>query len=159
ILIAMIAMLFTGFSYGKMASAYPSAGSAYTYVGQEIHPALGYLAGWGMLLDYTLLPIICTIWCAEQSHAFVPGVPVSLWKIVYAVAFTLCNLQSIRASARINVLLASSMSAVVIVVFIAAAHYIGEHPHSDPTLFSRPFYDPDTFTYGNLIGSTSVAVL
>jgi len=43
ILIAMVAMLLTAISYGKMARAYPSAGSAYTYVGQEIHPGLGYL--------------------------------------------------------------------------------------------------------------------
>ena len=34
ILIAMVAMLLTAFSYGRMARAYPSAGSAYTYVGQ-----------------------------------------------------------------------------------------------------------------------------
>ena len=40
VLIAMIAMLFTAISYGRMARAYPSAGSAFTYVGQEIHPAL-----------------------------------------------------------------------------------------------------------------------
>ena len=32
ILIAMVAMLFTAISYGKMARVYPSAGSAYTYV-------------------------------------------------------------------------------------------------------------------------------
>ena len=40
ILIAMVAMLFTAISYGKMARAYPSAGSAYTYVGQELSPRL-----------------------------------------------------------------------------------------------------------------------
>ena len=39
ILIAMVAMLLTAFSYGKMARAYPSAGSAFTYVGKEIQPA------------------------------------------------------------------------------------------------------------------------
>ena len=33
ILIAMVAMLFTAISYGRMARAYPSAGSAFTYVG------------------------------------------------------------------------------------------------------------------------------
>src|ERR1700722_6690896 len=48
ILIAMIAMLFTAISYGRMARVYPSAGSAYTYVGQEIHSAVGYMVGWGM---------------------------------------------------------------------------------------------------------------
>ena len=41
ILIAMCAMLFTAISYGRMARAYPSAGSAYTYVGREIHSGAG----------------------------------------------------------------------------------------------------------------------
>src|SRR5256885_6792899 len=48
ILIAMVAMLLTAFSYGRMARAYPSAGSAYTYVGRELHPALGYVTGWSI---------------------------------------------------------------------------------------------------------------
>src|SRR5579871_3013534 len=52
ILIALIAMLFTAIAYGRMARAYPSAGSAFTYVGQEINPALGYITGWSMVMDY-----------------------------------------------------------------------------------------------------------
>jgi putrescine importer len=159
ILIAMVAMLFTGFSYGRMAAAYPSAGSAFTYVAREVHPGLGYITGWGMLMDYTLVPLICTIWCAEQSHVFVPGIPVLAWKVFYAIVFTWCNIQSIRSSARINIAMASGMSAVVVVVFIAAAHYLANHPHNDPIFFTRPFYDPETFTYGNLLGGTSIAVL
>src|SRR5438128_11826403 len=43
ILIAMVAMHFTGISYGRMARVYPRAGSAFTYVAQEINPAAGYL--------------------------------------------------------------------------------------------------------------------
>src|SRR5207245_4171844 len=50
LLIAMVAMLFTAFSYGRMARAYPSAGSAFTYVGQEINPAAGYVTGWSMVM-------------------------------------------------------------------------------------------------------------
>src|SRR6202044_1312847 len=68
ILIAMVAMLFTAVSYGKMARAYPSAGSAYTYVGQEIHPALGYVTGWAMLMDYILNPLICTVICSKLTQ-------------------------------------------------------------------------------------------
>ncbi|MEO8663597.1 MAG: APC family permease, partial [Bryobacteraceae bacterium] len=52
ILIAMLAMMLTAWSYGRMARLYPNAGSAYTYVGQEIHPIAGYLTGWSMVLDY-----------------------------------------------------------------------------------------------------------
>src|SRR5579872_7450485 len=61
ILIAMVAMLFTAVSYGRMARAYPSAGSAFTYVGKEIHPTLSYVTGWSMAMDYILNPLICTI--------------------------------------------------------------------------------------------------
>src|SRR6202171_4859540 len=72
ILIAMVAMLFTAISYGRMARAYPSAGSAYTYVGQEVHSALGYVTGWSMLMDYVLNPVICTIWCAKAAQNIWP---------------------------------------------------------------------------------------
>ena len=75
ILIAMVAMLFTAISYGKMARAYPSAGSAYTYVGREIHPALGYVTGWAMVMDYILNPLVCTVICSKLMENILPGVP------------------------------------------------------------------------------------
>src|SRR5580698_1527906 len=63
ILIAMCAMLFTAVSYGRMARAYPSAGSVFTYVGREIHSGLGFLAGWGYMLSLLLGTVVGTIWC------------------------------------------------------------------------------------------------
>jgi len=159
ILIAMIAMLSTAVSYGRMARIYPSAGSAFTYVAQEIHPSAGYITGWSMVMDYIVNPLICTIWCAGQAHQFAPGLPIGVWKIFFAVVFTLLNLQGIKTSARVNSAMAAAMSGVVVVVFATAIRYILGHPHSDPGFFSRPFYDPQTFTVGNLFGCTSLAVL
>src|SRR4029453_14019695 len=63
ILIAMIAMVLTAVSYGRMAALYPSAGSAYTYVGRGLNPHLGFLAGWAMLLDYLIIPLFCVVYC------------------------------------------------------------------------------------------------
>ncbi|HTB79430.1 MAG TPA: APC family permease [Opitutaceae bacterium] len=159
LLIAMVAMLFTGISYGRMARAYPSAGSAFTYVAREIHPGLGYVTGWSMVMDYILNPLICTIWCAQQAHAFAPGVPVFLWKIFFAAAFTLFNIRGVKTSARINAGMAAGMGAVIAMIFVAAARYIFGHPHGDPGFFTRPFYDPDTFNTGALFRCTSIAVL
>ena len=159
ILIAMVAMLFTGISYGRMARAYPSAGSAFTYVAQEVNPALGYVTGWSMVMDYMLNPLICTIWCAEQTHQFAPGIPLWGWKVFFAMVFTLLNIQGIKTSARINTIMAIFMGAVVAVIFAAAARYILGHPHAEPGFFTRPFYDPRTFTYAGLFGCTSIAVL
>src|ERR1700723_4071078 len=94
ILIAMVAMLFTAISYGKMARAYPSAGSAYTYVGQEIHPGLGYLTGWAMVMDYILNPLICTVICSELARNVLPEVPYAAFAIVFAALFTALNLRA-----------------------------------------------------------------
>jgi putrescine importer len=159
ILIAMVAMLFTGISYGRMARAYPSAGSAFTYVAQEINPGIGYVTGWSMVMDYMLNPLICTIWCAQQAHDFAPHVPVWGWKVFFAVVFTLLNIRGVKTSARINTGMAIGMGAVIAVIFVAAARYILGHPHDDAGFFTRPFYDPQTFNYKALFGCTSIAVL
>jgi putrescine importer len=159
VLIAMVAMMATAISYGRMAQVYPSAGSAFTYVAREIHPAAGYITGWSMVMDYIVNPLICTVWCAGQAHEFAPGIPVWGWKIFFAVVFTLLNLQGIKTSARVNAGLTTAMSFVVVVVFVSAIRYIVGQPHNDPAFFTRPFYDPATFSTDNLFGCTSLAVL
>ena len=159
ILIAMFAMLFTAISYGRMARAYPSAGSAFTYVGQEIHPALGYVTGWGMVMDYLLNPLICTILCAQLALNSAPGVPYIVWAIVFAGLFTGLNLFGIHTSARINDALAIGMAIVIAIFFVVAAHYVFQHPHGESGFFWHPFYDPNTFQLKSVLGGTSLAVL
>jgi amino acid transporter len=159
ILIAMFAMLFTAISYGRMARVYPSAGSAFTYVGREIHPALGYVTGWGMVMDYLLNPLICTILCAQLALNAAPGVPYVVWAIFFAALFTGLNLFGIRTSARINDALAIGMGIVIAIFFVVAAHYVFQHPHSESGFFGRPFYDPHTFRLQSVLGGTSLAVL
>jgi putrescine importer len=158
ILIAMVAMLFTGISYGRMARAYPSAGSAFTYVAKEVNPAVGFITGWSMVMDYMLNPLICTVWCAGQAHQFAPGVPAWIWKIFFVVVFTLLNIRGIKTSARINTAMALLMGMVVVAIFVAAARFILGAPQGSIS-YLTPFYDPHTFTWGNLFGCTSIAVL
>src|SRR5437773_4491566 len=145
VLIAMVAMLFTAISYGRMARAYPSAGSAFTYVGQEINPALGYVTGWSMVMDYMLNPMICIIWISQQAHDFAPGIPYWGWAIFYALVFTGLNIQGVTTSARVNTALAMGMGVVIAIFFVAAARYIFGNPHGSPGFFTRPFYDPQTW--------------
>lgn len=159
VLLAMLAMLFTAIAYGRMARAYPSAGSAFTYVGQEIHPALGYVTGWGMVMDYLLNPLICTILCAQLALNFAPGLPYVVWALFFASLFTGLNLFGIRTSARINDGLAIAMGIVIAIFFVVAAHYVFGHPHAESGFFSRPFYDPNTFQLKSVLGGTSLAVL
>ncbi|HEX6740084.1 MAG TPA: APC family permease, partial [Vicinamibacteria bacterium] len=159
ILIAMVAMAFTAFAYGRMARAYPSAGSAYTYVSREIDPVTGYLTGWSMAMDYILNPLICTILCSKLIMNYVPGVPYAAWAVFFAGLFIGLNLVGIKTNSRVNAALAIFMGAVILWILVAAVRYVMNLPTWPAGFFTRPFYDPQTFDLSALLGGTSIAVL
>ncbi len=159
ILIAMVAMLFTAISYGKMARAYPSAGSAYTYVGREIHPALGYVTGWAMVMDYILNPLICTVICSELARNVLPQVPYAAFAVAFAALFTALNLRAIQTSARINEALAAGMTIVVVIFFAFVVRSLWGWHEYGAAFFTQPFYDPRTFSFNGVFRGTSIAVL
>ncbi|HWF67082.1 MAG TPA: APC family permease [Acidobacteriaceae bacterium] len=159
ILVAMVAMLLTAISYGRMARAYPSAGSAYTYVGQEIHPALGYITGWSMVMDYVLNPLICTAFCAKAAMNIVSGLPFYVWIVIFAAFFTWANLRGIKASARINEALCVGMIIVVFIFLAGVIQYVWRLHNIGPAFFTQPFYNSKTFSTSGLFAGTSVAVL
>ncbi len=159
VLIAMVAMLLTAVSYGRMARIYPSAGSAYTYVARELHPLIGYIVGWAMLMDYVLNPIICTVWCSVACNEMVPRIPFAAWALAFVLVFTGLNLRGVQTSARVNAILALGMSIVVVVFLAFGIHYVATvmRPHGGEWL--RPFCDPATFSASRLFQGTSIAVL
>jgi amino acid transporter len=159
VLIAMFAMLLTALSYGRMARAYPSAGSAYTYVAREIHPSLGYLTGWSMLLDYLVNPLICIIWCAKALMGLFPGTPYWFWAAGFALLFTLLNLRGIQATARTNEFLTAAMGAVILWTLGAAARYVMHMQGLTLATFTTPFFDPPRFAWGTISNGASIAVL
>ena len=158
ILLAMLGMLFTAISDGRMARAYPMAGSAYVYASREIHPAIGYLAGWAMVLDYVLNPLICTAICSKLSQNVLPQVPYWAWVFLYAGLMTLLNLRGIKTTARINEGMAAVMMAVIVIFFAVVVNYLVGRPHASG-LFVQPFYNAGTFHASTLFHGTSLAVL
>jgi len=102
---------------------YPSAGSAYTYVGRELHTSLGYVTGWSMTMDYMVNPLICTILCSKAIADLLTGTrfqvpyPGLVWPVFFAGMFTLLNLRGVKTSARINAILCAIMGAVIVVFF------------------------------------------
>ena len=159
ILVAMCAMLLTAIAYGRMARAYPAAGSAYTYVGREIHSSLGFVTGWSMALDYIVNPVICTIWCSKAAGNIVPEIPYAAWVVFFALLFTGLNLRGVKATARTNEVLVIGMTAVVVAFFIAAVRYLVHLPGLDVAYMLKPFYNKETFSLGAVSTGTSVAVL
>jgi amino acid transporter len=159
ILVAMVAMVFTGFSYGRMAALYPSAGSAYTYVGRGINPHLGFLAGWAMLLDYVVIPLFCIIYGSLCIQRLFPQVPFVIWTALIAGIMTYLNLRGIRSTARANQVLLSFMFIVLLAFIFLAIRYIIQQQGWTGLFTLEPFYNPKTFSVGSLATATSFAAL
>src|SRR6202140_5501822 len=146
ILIALFAMLITAVSYGRMGTLYPQAGSAYTYVGKGLNPHLGFLAGWAMILDYLLQPLINTVWISTALHErYVQQVPFMVWALLIAGIMTALNLIGVKASARATQVLLAVMSVVVALFVWLAIRYLWHAQGWGGLLSTEPFYNPKTF--------------
>jgi amino acid transporter len=164
ILIAMFAMLITAVSYGRMAALYPAAGSAYTYVGRGLNPHLGFLAGWAMILDYVLQPVINTVWIATALHErhrdyHIPQIPFVVWAALIVGIVTYLNLRGIKTSAVANKILLFFMFIVVGFFFVLASRFLFHSQGWGGVISIQPIYDPKTFRWPIIWSATSFAAL
>jgi amino acid transporter len=164
IVIAGFAMLITAVSYGRMAALYPTAGSAYTYVGKGLNPHLGFLAGWAMILDYLLQPLINTVWISTALHErsayfHIPQIPFVIWALIIAGIMTALNLAGVKASATANKVLLGVMSVVVVYFIVAAVRFLYGGQGWAGLFSIQPIYDPKTFNAHKILTATSFAAL
>lgn len=158
-LIAMFAISFTAVSYGRMAAAFPEAGSTYAYASRALHPVAGYLAGWVMILDYLLMPMLCVIVAAVTSNKLVPAVPYFVWVLFTAATITGINLCGIEMTSRATIIF-NAVLAVSIVWFVAAAARALLGGTGEGTLVSlKPFYNASNFSLAAVMSATPIAVL
>jgi putrescine importer len=164
ILIALFAMLITAVSYGRMAALYPTAGSAYTYVGKGLNPHLGFLAGWAMILDYLLQPLINTVWISTALHEraayfHIPQLPFIVWALIITGVMTGLNLRGVKASANANKILLAVMSVVVVFFVVLAVRFLYAGQGWAGVFSMQPIYDPKTFDSHKILAATSFAAL
>jgi putrescine importer len=157
--IAMFGMMLTAVSYGRMASLYPSAGSAYTYVGKGLNTYFGFMAGWAMFLDYLIVPIINTVYAALTLQRLMPSVPFFIWVVLFVFVITFLNLRGIRTMARSNEILLFIMCLVIGIFIWLGIKYVFHAQGWGGLLSYKPFYNPATFDLGAIMTATSFAAL
>lgn len=97
--VATVAMLFTAWSYSRMAKAIPVAGSVYTYTQRSFNPSLGFVVGWVVLLDYLILPLLNFLLIGLYMNILVPSVPVWVWTVIALVLITALTIRGVAQSA------------------------------------------------------------
>ncbi|MCW2819132.1 MAG: amino acid transporter [Marmoricola sp.] len=157
-LIGLVAMIFTALSYAQMAKAFPVAGSVYSYVGRSIHPNLGFLAGWTILLDYLLVPTLLYVFAAESMAGVFPSVPKQLWIVVFLVLNTGINYIGISFTAIVNRLFLVA-ELIFVAIFIVMAVIAIVHGTNGAELTTKPLFDASEFSPGLIGTALSIAVL
>ncbi len=158
-LVAMVGVLFTACSYGKMASAFPNAGSTYTYVQRGLDEHAGFLAGWAMILDYLLIPLISVIYAALTAHRILPAVPYIAWVVLFACALTIINVCGIRVTAQVGNVMLVVMVVCALLFIVLAARYAVVQGGMAGLWNSRVLFNPQTFHTGPLVLGAGVAAM
>jgi len=99
------------------------------------------------------------IWCSKAALNFLPEIPFAAWAVGFAILFTLLNLRGIKTSSRINQAVAAGLGVVIILFLGAAVRFLFGQPPMDQAAFTRPFYDPATFSWPLVSTGASLAVL
>ncbi|MFJ4164932.1 APC family permease [Microbacterium sp. NPDC089698] len=155
-LVALVVMVFTAISYGKIASAIPSAGSAYTYVRESIHPNLGFMVGWTSLIDYVLLPMVNCLIIRSYLEALFPDIPGWIWVVLYCVLVTAIIYLTMRGTSNANMVLLV-FSIIVMAVFVVMVIAQLAQGHGAGTVASIAPFLHDGVTMGAvLMGATIV---
>jgi putrescine importer len=153
---ALIVMLFTAISYGKMVSVFPSAGSAYTYTRETMNPYLGFLVGWSALLDYILLPMVNALIIRIYMVSIFPQVPAWIWVVSYVAVVTGLNVWSMGKTSNLNSLLVIFefvlIAAFIVLAFVQFSHGMGR----GTLLTAAPLFHSNIHFGAILTGATVV---
>jgi amino acid transporter len=156
--VGLVAMLFTAFSYMTMSSAFPVAGSVYTYASRSLGEIAGFFAGWGILLDYLLTPTLIYVVCAIAIHTVVPGVPKGVWVVGLLSFSTVVNFFGIETATRVNITLLG-LQLVLLAVFLILGIVALIHGVGGAHLSITPLYNAKVFSPSLVFGALSLAVL
>ncbi|MCL7490822.1 APC family permease [Streptomyces sp. MCA2] len=156
-LLALCAMLFTAHSYGKMAAAYPVAGSAYTYVREAIDGRVGFLVGWATLLDYFFLPMVIWLIGGAYLQAEFPGVPFWVWILGFIVLTTALNVRGIKTAERVNDLLMVFQFLVIAFFVLLSLRHVVQLGGAGALADTTPFANHATTLAGISAGAAIAA--
>ena len=155
-LLALIVMGFTAISYGKMVGVIPSAGSAYTYVRESMHPSLGFLVGWTSLIDYLLLPMVNVLILRSYMEALFPALPGWIWVVLITGVVTFIISITMRGTSNVNMLLLVFSIAVMAVFVVMVIVQLVQGAGAGTVASVQPFVHSDVEFGAVLAGATVV---
>ncbi|KAA9001122.1 APC family permease [Affinibrenneria salicis] len=151
---ALLGILFTALSYGKLVRRFPSAGSAYTYAQKAISPHVGFMVGWSSLLDYLFMPMINILLAKIYLTAIFPSVPSWIFVAALVGLMTLFNLRGINLVANLNSLIVTVQVAVMVIFIALVIHGVYRGEGAGTLVSARPFWSDNAHLVPMITGAT-----
>ncbi|ATO32915.1 Low-affinity putrescine importer PlaP [Dickeya dianthicola] len=151
---ALIAILFTALSYGKLVRRFPSAGSAYTYAQKAISPTIGFMVGWSSLLDYLFMPMINILLAKIYFETLIPSIPSWIFVVLLVGFMTLSNLRGIKTVANFNSLIVVLQVAVMVAITGMVIYGVVHGEGAGTLTSSRPFWSDNAHVVPMITGAT-----
>jgi amino acid transporter len=142
--IATVAMLFTAGSYARMSARWPQSGSAYTYVTRTVSAPLGFLAGWLLILDYFLVPMVICLFTAKACEIILPQADYRLWIVLIAVFTSCVNILGIQVANRVNLTITAAQFAVIAILILLCIRALLSQGQAAHAWSSAPFINSRT---------------
>lgn len=156
-LAATLAVLFTAYSYGRMVSLYPVAGSAYSYVRRAFNAHLGFLVGWAVLLDYFFLPMVAWLIGTAYLSAALPAVPSWIWVLAFIVLTTGVNILGVHFADKVTFVLVAFQVLVVLAFSALCARFVWIAQGPGGLISYQPFFQAEVPLSATLAGGAIAA--
>jgi APA family basic amino acid/polyamine antiporter len=147
--VGMALALCGALSYATIAELVPRSGGEYRYLSELMHPALGYLSGYGsMLVGFSGPVAIDAIAAAAFLKTLIPGVHIKSFAIVVIVAVTVLHTINLRVS-KVGQNALVALKIVIVLLFVAVGLIFGSHEMPD----WQPPGNPDGFAWPPFMAS------
>ncbi len=147
--VGLVLALCGALSYATLAELVPRSGGEYRYLSELVHPALGYLAGYGsMLLGFSGPVAIDAIAAAAFLKTLVPSVHIKGVAIAVIAGVTTLHLVNLRVS-KVGQNALVALKILIVLLFVVAGLLFGSY--EAPSW--QPPGNPDGFAWSPFMAS------
>ncbi len=156
-LLATLCVGLTGLSFASMAAVAPGAGSVQSYAGHAFGPALGFLGGWAMLLDYVLLTALVIVFGANYLVGAIPWLRQEPTVGAFALFSFVFAFRGVTWSARADFLVTALQGIMVVSILFLGGWLLLGTPTDVSTAATAVLTQPPL--PGNVVAGASVAII
>jgi amino acid transporter len=132
-------MLGIAWAFSYLGRADVNAGASYSWVGRALHPSLGYLSGWALVVSATIFMVAGSLPAGSVTLAlFAPSQQNTTWLVtlvgsIWFLVMVVCVMVGVRLTARAQWIMSTVEVALLMLFAVICLVRVGMGHHAGPT--------------------------